>query len=236
MPFRQLPRSVAELQQALTNAKTKSDNTSGPLQAFSAGTKTTLNTFLPTYNTEIGEMNGALVQQVNASLAEDLSLAVNRMFISHFFQVFNLGVERGIFAAGDRVFYGLDANQTEIPSLGQESEIIFWSGKIATGDADRMAASATAVPMVNPTPAEVAAVHVDFLTKHSDQSTKKDTFDTEQEDVAALFDDALALVEDIWDEVEFTYRHEDPPSKRRKAREWGVVYETRPGEPEDPPA
>lgn len=36
---------------------------------------------------------------------------------------------------------------------------------------------------------------------------------------------ADALIKDIWDEVEFALR--------RRAREWGVTYALRPGEPEE---
>ena len=43
-----------------------------------------------------------------------------------------------------------------------------------------------------------------------------------------MFDTVKKLVTDIWDEVEFFYRNEpDEPSKRRKCREWGVVYVSR---------
>lgn len=33
---------------------------------------------------------------------------------------------------------------------------------------------------------------------------------------------------------QFTYRKEPGPSKRRRCREWGLVYVTRPGEEPDP--
>jgi hypothetical protein len=33
---------------------------------------------------------------------------------------------------------------------------------------------------------------------------------------------------------QFTYRKEPGPSKRRRCREWGLVYITRPGEEPDP--
>ena len=40
-----------------------------------------------------------------------------------------------------------------------------------------------------------------------------------------MFETAKQLVVDMWDEVEFYFRHEpDEASKRRKCREWGVVY------------
>ena len=33
------------------------------------------------------------------------------------------------------------------------------------------------------------------------------------------------LIKDLWDTIEFNLRTEEPSSLRRKAREWGVVYD-----------
>mgnify|MGYP001389624254 CR=1 FL=1 len=46
--------------------------------------------------------------------------------------------------------------------------------------------------------------------------------------------EADRIIRDIWDEVEFALRRLDPPSLRRRAREWGVFYALRPGEPAEP--
>jgi hypothetical protein len=35
------------------------------------------------------------------------------------------------------------------------------------------------------------------------------------------------LILDLWDELDFAYRRDEAPAKRRRLREWGVVYETR---------
>ena len=33
------------------------------------------------------------------------------------------------------------------------------------------------------------------------------------------------LIKDLWDTIEFNLRNEEASSLRRKAREWGVVYD-----------
>ena len=44
------------------------------------------------------------------------------------------------------------------------------------------------------------------------------------------------LIKDLWDTIEFNLRTEEPSSLRRKAREWGVVYdEADEAEPPPPP-
>ena len=35
------------------------------------------------------------------------------------------------------------------------------------------------------------------------------------------------LVRDIWDELEFSHRKDSPAARRRRCREWGVVYRER---------
>jgi hypothetical protein len=41
-------------------------------------------------------------------------------------------------------------------------------------------------------------------------------------------------VKDLWDTIEFHLRHEPTPAGlRRRAREWGITYATRPGETPD---
>ena len=68
----------------------------------------------------------------------------------------------------------------------------------------------------------------------TNQTSKKDAYDKEQEDVDNLRETAADIILDVWDEVEFTFRKNTASSKRRKAREYGVVYITRPGEEPEP--
>jgi hypothetical protein len=42
------------------------------------------------------------------------------------------------------------------------------------------------------------------------------------------------FIRDMWDTIEFKLRAETGPSRRRRGREWGIVYLTRPGEAPDP--
>jgi hypothetical protein len=79
----------------------------------------------------------------------------------------------------------------------------------------------------------VAAARTAYLTAHGLQSAAKEAFDDEQEDVQGLRPQADALVLEAWDQMEFKYRRETGPSRRRKCREWGVVYIPRPGEEPD---
>ena len=79
--------------------------------------------------------------------------------------------------------------------------------------------------MSNPSVAiELKLTHADMKAALASQSNLKDDFDHAQEAVAALRADADSLILRIWNEVETYFSEEDIESKRRYAREWGVVY------------
>lgn len=221
MPFRQIPRSVLGFQKAMDDGSNKSSTS--PEEAITADTLAVLAIKQPEYNAKVLAMNIAKQAQMSATQEEEVAIGECRMFTSHYFQVFNLGVARGVYPATARTFYGIDANDDKVPNLSKENDVSHWAQAVVKGDTARVAAGGTA--MVNPKTTEVDAKFLTYKTKHNTQSEKKDTYDTAQQEVAAMFEPVKALVVDMWDEVEFFYRHEpDEASKRRRCREWGVVY------------
>ncbi len=89
--------------------------------------------------------------------------------------------------------------------------------------------------MAMPSASEVDTARTAAAGVQQTQSEAKDAFDKEQADVATSQPEIDAHILDMWDTIEFALRKLDGPSRRRRAREWGVVYISRPGEPEDPP-
>ncbi len=232
MPVISRPDTNQKRLMALQTAKTKADNTAPGDLAFSAATLTRLNASLPVYETELQQEGSALSAQVAASNTAISAKARLKMFISHFFQVFNFGVSRGVYTADQRAHFNLDVSSDDLPRLITEQEIANWGAQIVSGDAARVAAGGAA--MANPSAAQVGAEHTLYVAAQADQSTKKDAYDEEQEEVAALNEDTDDLIADIWDEVAFTFRKDNPASRRRKMREYGVVFEQSPGENPDP--
>jgi hypothetical protein len=233
MPYRELPKSDAKMLNALTTAKNKAENTPAAELAFSAETLNRLNIMQPLFAQEIQERGAALSVQTHSTAGKTAAQDKLRMCISHFIQVFNFGIERGKYKVTDRPYYQLDVSQTELPSLNSEPDIERWAKNLIRGEQDRKSAGGEG--MNNPGIDEVEAAYLDFVAKNTEQSTLKDTFDKEQEDVEKMRGDVMDLIKDIWDEVEFTFRKDSGPSLRRKAREYGVYYAYRQGEVvEDP--
>lgn len=228
MPVIDRPNTDAQRLQAMEAAKLKADVTPAASLAFSADTLARLVAFLPNFNTQVQERGSALSAQAGVTTLADKAKTKLKLFISHFFQVFDFGIAREVYTADQRAHFQLDVNQEALPQLDTEQQIQLWAGRIVTGDAARTAAGGAA--MTNPTAAQVEAEQATYVTAQGNQSVKKEAYDTEQEDVAALRPEADDIIADIWDEVEFTFRKDTPPSKRRKAREYGVVYRPRTGE------
>jgi len=233
MPVLYRPETDAQRLQAMTAAKAKADTFVLPdVPAFSAATLATLTTSLPQFAAEVQERSTALSAQTAATAAANPARKALNMYIRHFIGVFNMGVERGKYPATDRTQYQLPVDYHQLPKLTTDSEKILWANNIVNGDAARVLAGGAA--MENPTAAEVAAKLADMEAALAAQSPAKDAYDQEQEDVAALRGPIDDLIADIWDEVLFTFRKDDAPSMRRKAREYGVVYRMSAGETPTP--
>lgn len=234
MPFRRLPDSDPTRVAALDAAFQKWSTTDPAARAFPQGVYDRLAPALTDFKRETGEAASALSGQTQQTGTADTSYLALHQSVSHFIQVFNLAVARGVFPRSDRAHYQLDVSSAVVPDLSSQSAVTTWAGHLIQGEAARVAAGGP--PMAMPTLAEVEVALEAYQTASASQSTAKDTFDDEQADVAALRPTVDKVILDIWDHVEFTYREEDSPSKRRKSREWGVVYVPRPGETPDPDA
>lgn len=219
---RQLPRGDQERDRALFMGKERKDTVTPADMAITPATEARLDVIQPAFKAKLLARGVALSIQSASTTGVDAAKALAKMFTSHFIQVFNLGVHRGVYPKADRAYYQLDVNSDGVPPLSNEQEVLQWGERISSGDSPRVAAGGAA--MSNPTKGEVAAKVSDFKTKNDDQANKKTAFDQSQEAVEALHDEADKVIKKIWDEVETFYNEEEPPSKRRKAREWGVVY------------
>ena len=232
MPFRQLPASDPTRTQALDGALKKWQNTTGAARLITAATGTALETLQPQWEKEVAERADASGQQSASTLAVTQAADKLRMLISHFIQVYQFGIARGDFAAAGRAVYELSVNEETVPNLDTEAALVLWAGRIVKGDPRRVTQFSEA-PMAMPAATAVAAALEAYHAKQAAQTAAKDQLEAEQADVIALRTEADKLIRDVWDEVEFALRQMEPPTLRRRAREWGVVYAQRPGEPQE---
>ena len=232
MPTIQRPETDVQRLQALEAASLIGSITAPATLAFSAATLARVNGFLPNFRTQMQERGSALSAQAGSTRVAATAMGKLKLWVTHFIEVFNFGIKREVYDADDRAHYQLPVSQDTVPDLVTDQSIMTWGGRIVSGDAARVAAGGAA--MTNPTAADVQTKLTAVTTSQGDQSLLKTAFDAEQEDVAELREEADDIIADVWDEVLFTFRKDSPPSKRRKAREYGVVYALEPGETPSP--
>lgn len=239
MPFRHLPNSDAQRLAALDAAYKKWGTTAAGDRLITAAHFASLdlsnpNSLYSTFKKDVGESAAALAKQSTATGGVDRAYSALAQFVSHFIQTFNLAVARGVFPRSDRAYYGLDVSHSDVPPLVTQADITGWAQKVIDGEAARLADNPGATPMELPSAGEVAAALAALSPVDSAQSKAKDTYQKEQEDVATDRGPVDALITDVWDTIEFNLRTLDGPSRRRRAREWGVIYLLRADEPPDP--
>jgi hypothetical protein len=205
--------ALSQARQALNNL---------PHAPLSAETVARLDMLLPQFEMEMQQRANALVLQTRATKAIGPLRRKLRTIIIHFVRVFNMGVKREIFTANDRSHYGLPVVRATMPRLRTDADLMNWAGKIVSGEAVRVAAGGT--PMAMPSAAEVAQAYDELRPVKGQLSGLRDSYHHEQQDVDKLRKEVNELIADIWDEVLFHFRKDTPPSMRRKARLYGVIY------------
>lgn len=239
MPFRQLPSTILGRNKVLERASQKVESTAPEMWAISTETQTKLATLYVKLRKELAERQEQFARQAEASAAENAQQQILHCFVSHFIRVFNLAVERGQYKASDRLYYGLNASQSELPKLSTEQDLVTWALNIIAGEEKRLALNGegeeravetSAIPMSNPSIAEVQTELDKYIALSKAQSEEKQAFDTENKDVLDMLPEIDDLIRDIYDEVEFYYRKETAANKRKLARQWGVLYVSRSGE------
>jgi hypothetical protein len=108
---RRKPNSNVGREKALTTAKTRRDNLANPADnVLTNATSLRLDAIEPLYKTRMETVGLKLAEQLNVTADVKAKLGQARMYVSHFFQTFNNGIDRGDFPAAHRAYYQLDGN------------------------------------------------------------------------------------------------------------------------------
>ena len=232
MPSRQLPNTISSVVRSLTAARdgwtrfpsARLISAAHWAKLDPAAPAGLLNRFLK----EAGDVPLALAAQAPLTDAFAKSLARLTLHVSHFHQVYDLGVARGVFSPGGRAFYNRDVSATTLPPLTTAADVIAAAAAIVSGETARAAAEGPAhVPMALPAAAQIVALLADTRAKHAASESAKLNTDTQQGELAALYPEAQQLAVSIYNTIEFQLSERpdlDAPGRRRIARAWGVVY------------
>ncbi len=227
MPHRALPRTELERLDALEAANRKL-NALGPeaRRALRPGTRNRLASLLPRYRQAVCGRQALIGHQTEGTASVEAAKARLRLYVAHFLEALNRAIARGKdFRPGDRTFYGLAASQETLPRLRTLGEILEVAMDVVRGEGERIAAGGQ--PITMPSVQEVAELLETLRTLVQDRKRVVTELDGYADAVSAMREDIDDLIRDIWDELDFAHRKEEAPARRRRLREWGVVFETR---------
>lgn len=221
---RDFPQTIIDRYEAIALAKNKRDSVPAASNPFTGATDTRLTNMFTDYDGKRTAIISARQVYSNGTPVKDTAGNSLRLFISHFIQVFNFGVARGKYPAADRTSYDLPVEDSPLPDLSKDSDLLLWANNIVNGDALRVAAGGA--PMSNPSAAEVQVAKTAFHTLFDLQSNRKDALDNAQEALEDLLPEADNVIRKVWDELETFYNEETDEGRRENCREWGVIYIT----------
>ncbi len=222
MPYRRLPNTDNARLKSLRKARDKGKEIPPFKLAFTQGTLTKVQSLLPAYENALSEHKAAYNLQIEKNKDYHKSMKKAKTYISHFIQVINMSIQRGEMNQDLRTFFGLPEGEKKLPSLNTEKDILFWSEKLMEGEQKRMMKGMS--PITNPTIA-VVKVHCDkFKDSCIFQSNLVKRVKRAQEDLGEKRKEADMIIQQLWNEVEDTFKDLPEELKRNKASEYGVVY------------
>jgi len=145
-----------------------------------------------------------------------------KIYLTHFIRVMNMAIFRGELPSETRAFYGLATDDSTVPGLNSEGEMVNWGRRIIEGEEFRIKKGGS--PITNPTIAVVKVRFGNFLDalNHHNSSSQKTLEFTEK--INALRKEADEIILQVWNEVENTF-HSFPDENRKKlCEEYGLVY------------
>lgn len=219
-----LPETIDSRQEALSLAKNKLDSLPVGTNPLTAPTTTRLNASVTDFIAKVQALSSASFAYNGNTVLKESTQATCLMFTSHFIQVFNLGVKRGVYVAAERDFFNLPVGSDALPDMAKASDLLLWSGRVVDGDPLRVTAGGAA--MSNPTTAQVDTTLTAFTNAFTAQSNFKDALDLAQEALEGILIETDKVIKKVWDELETFYNEESVESSRDNCREWGVVYIT----------
>ena len=229
MPYRRLPNTDQARIRALNAIVQKGEELNVYDLAFSLKSLSLVRNFLTKFEAAHTFYVECFEQQSKAGRKHAANAKMPRLYLSHFIQVLNLAVIRSEIKAAHKDYYGLDVRNHIVPDLTTDANMAEWGAKVIAGEQKRM--SLGGVPIYNPTIAKVK-VHFDiFMQSYEKQKDLQMATSRSLETLAAMREEADALILDVWNQVEKKYENITPNEKRLDmCRDYGLVYYYRTGE------
>lgn len=222
MPYRRLPNTDTARIKAMRIALEKGKELPPHKLAFSSKTIVRLQKFLPQFEYSIKLYRQSLSSQNKKSKDYNEILRKARIYLTHFIRVMNMAIFRGDLPAETRAYYGLATDESTVPSLNTENELMSWGRRIIEGEEFRIRKGGS--PITNPTIAVVKVRFENFieaLNYHNTLAKKTCDYTEKNKSMRKEADD---IILQLWNEVETA--HTSLPEERKKIlnEDYGLIY------------
>jgi hypothetical protein len=222
MPYRRLPNTDAARIRAMRTALAMGKELP-PLQlAYSPKSIIRLEHFLPQFEHNIQLYRNAMSSLNKKSRDYNDAARKARIYISHFIRVMNMAIYRGEILAETRAFYGLATNNSSVPPMSTENELLSWGRRILEGEESRIKKGGS--PITNPTIAVVKVRFGNFLDALNQNQNQGQKMSEYSEKIRSLRSEADKIIASVWNEVEQSYQSSHEQDKKEKCEKYGLVY------------
>jgi len=231
MPYRRLPNTDAARIRALETAINQEDFSDMNNLPFSLSLRQKIEFFLPKFKTAIINSQIAREKQNTNSRKFAEYTRKAKLYISHFLQVLNFTIIRGELKPIARTFYGIKENDTRLPSLVSEQELLEWGSKLIAGEQERIR-NGVGNPIYSPSIALVKVNYENFKQSYASQKQFQQNAARCSAEVAQYRGEADELILQLWNSIEEHYAPLEEEDRRQQCERYGLVYVFRQGEKE----
>jgi len=222
MPYRRLPNTDSSRLKALKSALKKGKDLTPMDLAFKQSTFQSVRSFLPKWEKAITEHKTTYDIQIKNNKEYQKKLKKAKLYISHFIQVVNMAITRGEIQSLVRVYLGMDEDNSKLPNLNTELDVIECGKNLIEGETKRRMKGYS--PITNPTIAVVRVHYDNYLEAYKFQKMLQKNHARALNNLADLRDEADNIILNVWNEVEENYNELPEDLKREKAQDYGLVY------------
>jgi len=222
MPYRRLPNTDTARIKAMRIALEKGKEIPPHKLAFSSKTLVRLQNNLPKFELNIKLYRQSLASQNKKNKDYNDILKKAKIYLTHFIRVMNMAVVRGDLPLETRVYYGLEINESTVPSLNTENELLSYGRRVIDGEEFRIRKCGN--PINNPTIAIVKVRFENFveaLNYHT--ALVKKTFDYSEKN-NLLRKEADEIIFHLWNEIEATNIGQAEEIRKNLNEDYGLVY------------
>lgn len=222
MPYRRLPNTDQARMRAIEMALEKGKRTALSELAFSQQTLEKIQTLYPRFLNAVRNLQAAKQVQFDRSNEYGNIFKKAKLYLSHFVQVLNFAIIREEMKPEVREFYGLDPYSVNVPPLNLEKDVLAWGERILSGEQKRCMNGGS--PIYSPSIALVKVRFEWFKDAFHFQKVLQNNTDRASLKVQEMRDDADAIIQHLWNEVEEKFASLPGDQRREKAGTYGVIY------------